>query len=70
MDDAAHMTTGAFKTGTHDDLATALGLAVLQDKSTGRFVMFENDTDELAALDNAVGVDTSLNILDPTVTGF
>jgi len=70
VDDAAHMTTGAFKTGTHDDLATALGLACLQDKSPGRFVMFENDPDELATLDNAIGVDTSLNLLDPTVTGF
>jgi len=29
--DDANMTAGAFKTGTHDDLATALGLAVLVD---------------------------------------
>lgn len=42
MDDAAHMTTGAFKTGTHDDLATALGLAVLQDKSSGGFRVIED----------------------------
>ena len=70
VDEAAKMTAGAFKTGTHDDLATALGLAVLQDKSTGGFRVFESDPAELAALDNAVGVDTSLNILDETVAGF
>ena len=70
VDEGAKMTAGAFKTGAHDDMATALGLAVLQDKTPGRFFILENDTDELAALDNAVGVDTSLNILDPTVTGF
>lgn len=31
VDEAAHMTAGAMKTGTHDDLVTALGLAVLED---------------------------------------
>ncbi len=64
------MTAGAFKTGAHDDLATALGLAVLQDRTPGRFFILENDPAEVAALDGAVGVDTSLNLLDPTVTGF
>ncbi|MBA3629280.1 MAG: hypothetical protein H0W55_06335 [Actinobacteria bacterium] len=70
VDESAKMTAGAFKVGTHDDLATALGLAVLQDKTPGRFFIVENDPDEVAALDNAIGVDCSLNILDETVTGF
>ena len=70
VDEAAKMTAGAFKTGAHDDLATALGLAVLQDRSTGRFVMFDTDPAEVAALNGAVGVDCSLNLLDESVTGF
>ncbi|MEO7803831.1 MAG: hypothetical protein ABIS18_05260 [Actinomycetota bacterium] len=32
--DNANVTAGAFRTGTHDDLATALGLAVLMDRKT------------------------------------
>ncbi len=70
VDESAKVTAGAFKTGTHDDLATALGLAVLQDKTPGRFVMFENDPDEVAALNGAIGVDCSTNLLDESATGF
>ena len=47
-----------------------LALAVLQDKTPGRFVIFENDPAEVAALTNAIGVDCSLNLLDESVTGF
>ncbi len=64
------MTAGAFKTGAHDDMATALGLAVLQDKTPGRFFILENDPDEVATLNGAVGVDCSTNLLDESATGF
>jgi hypothetical protein len=37
---AAGMTSGAFKTGSHDDLAVALGLAVLHDPSRDRVRYF------------------------------
>ena len=37
VDEAAHLTAGAFKVGSHDDLVTALGLAVLLDESSHVF---------------------------------
>ena len=39
VSDEAKLTTGAFKTGTHDDMATALGLSVLFDP-TGQRVTY------------------------------
>jgi hypothetical protein len=36
VDEAARLTAGAFRTGAHDDLVTALGLAVLDDWSGQR----------------------------------
>ena len=38
VNDNAHLAAGAFSTGAHDDLVTALGLAVLLDPTAGRIV--------------------------------
>jgi hypothetical protein len=42
VSDDARLTAGAFKTGAHDDLATALGLAVLFDSRAGEVVKVAN----------------------------
>jgi hypothetical protein len=36
VSESANVTAGAFKTGRHDDLVTALGLAVLRDPRAQR----------------------------------
>jgi hypothetical protein len=38
VNDRANMEVGAFRTGAHDDMVTALGLAVMFDATPAAFV--------------------------------
>ena len=48
VDQNANDTYGAFKVGTHDDLVTALGLAVLEDRQMRVSMIFDRDGRRIA----------------------